>query len=247
MLGQVRADLARGLQAGHARHRDVHHAQVGLRLQRLLEGVDAVLGLGHDLHVRLALDQQPQAAPHDAVVVGDQDPHVAPMVSSMVVPAPGAEKTSRLPPTSSARSRMPDRPRPPGRPRGAAVDAAGPRPPSKPPPSSRTRSSVRPTNDSSTSTSLRAGVLGDVGQALLRDAVDHELLLVGERRDRRRGGGSGRRMPVRWPKSATWEASAAIRPWSSSAVGRSWRASASSSSIAWVTSCWVSCSSARSP
>ena len=52
--------------------------------------IDAVLGLCHDLHVGLALDQQPEAAANDAVVVGDQDPHVTPMVSSMVVPAPGS-------------------------------------------------------------------------------------------------------------------------------------------------------------
>ena len=59
--------------------------------ERLLEGVDAVLGLGHDLHVGLAVDQQAQAATDDAVVVGDEDLHVAPMVSSIVVPSPGAE------------------------------------------------------------------------------------------------------------------------------------------------------------
>ena len=87
------------------------HAQVGLRGQGLLEGDDAVLGLGDHLHVGLTLDQQLQAAPHDAVVVGDEDPHVAPMVSSMVVPSPGSEKIVRWPPTSSARSRMPETPR----------------------------------------------------------------------------------------------------------------------------------------
>ena len=64
-----------------------------------------------------------------------------------------------------------------------------------------TRSTVRPTNDSSTSTSRAPRVLGDVRQALLRDAVDHELLLVGQRRHARRGGGSAPAMPVRWPKS----------------------------------------------
>ena len=63
----------------------------GLDGERLLERVDAVLGLGDDLHVGLAVDQQAQAATDDAVVVGDQDLHVAPMVSSMVVPSPGAE------------------------------------------------------------------------------------------------------------------------------------------------------------
>ena len=45
--------------------------------QRLLEGVDAVLGLGDDLHVGLAVDQQAHAATDDPVVVGDEDLHVA--------------------------------------------------------------------------------------------------------------------------------------------------------------------------
>src|SRR3954454_20546291 len=109
-VGHVRADLARALQAGHARHRHVEHAQVRARGERLLEGLDAVGGLGDDLHVGLAFDQQLQAAAHDAVIVGDEDPHVAPMVSSMVVPSPGSEKMVRWPPTSSARSRMPETP-----------------------------------------------------------------------------------------------------------------------------------------
>ena len=52
------------------------------------------------------IDQQPKAAAHDPVVVCDEDPHVAPMVSSMVVPSPGVEKIARLPPTSSAIAKM---------------------------------------------------------------------------------------------------------------------------------------------
>src|SRR6201999_2680069 len=116
---------------------------VGAGGERLLEGVDAVLGLGHHLHVGLALDQQLQAAPDDAVVVRDEDPHVAPMVSSMVVPSPGSEKIDSWPPTSSARSRMPETPSRVLRPFPLVR---------KPSPSSRTRRTVRPTNDSSTST-----------------------------------------------------------------------------------------------
>ncbi len=90
--GQVRADLARRLDARHARHGDVEDAEVGALLERLLEGVDAVLGLRDDLHVGLAVDQEAHAATDDAVVVGDEDFHeAAPMVSSIVVPSPGAE------------------------------------------------------------------------------------------------------------------------------------------------------------
>ena len=116
----------------------------------------------------------------------------------------------------------------------------------KPRPSSRTRSTVRPTKLSSTSTLRRAGVLDDVGEALLGDAVDHELLLVGEQRDvAGRARRSCVRMPVRSPKVATWVASAGTSPWSSSAVGRSSRARCSSSSIAWVASCLVSAARRR--
>ena len=106
----------------------------GLVGERLLEGLDAVAGLGDDLHVGLAVDQQLHAATDDPVVIGDQDPHDAPMVSSMVVPSPGAEKTFRRPPTSSARSRMPETPRRLPEPLMGL----------KPQPSSRTRRTVRP-------------------------------------------------------------------------------------------------------
>src|SRR5215207_6447831 len=244
-VGQVRADLARRLEAGHARHGDVHDAQVGLRRQRLLEGVDAVLSLGHHLHVRLALDQQLQAATDDAVVVGYQDPHVAPMVSSMVVPAPGAETMSRCPPTSSARSRMPPRPSPPGRPRMRPLTRL-PAAPSKPLPLSRTRSNVRPTNESSTSTSRAAACLAMLERL---SCVTRKITSCSSSDSCGSEPEWWKRActPVFWPKSLTCVASAATRPWSSSAVGRSWRASASSSSIACVTSSCVSCSSERRP
>ena len=161
--------------------------------QRLLEGVDAVLGLGDDLHVGLAVDEQAQAATDDAVVVGDQDLHFAPMVSSIVVPSPGAEYRARLPPTSSARSRMPERPRPPTRPRGRPLRPELPGPGSKPLPvvgDAKDRAADERQLDADVA---GAGVLGDVREALLRDAVDHELLLVGQRRHRRRGARSARR------------------------------------------------------
>ena len=74
-LGQVRANLARRLQARHAGHADVEHAQVRARRERLLERLDAVARLRHDLDVRLALEQQPDARPDDAVVVGDERAH----------------------------------------------------------------------------------------------------------------------------------------------------------------------------
>ncbi len=116
--------LFEALQAGHPRHRHVEHADVGLLAQRHLDGLDAVAGLRDDLHVGLAVEQQLQAAAHDAVVVCDQEPHAAATctrvprartVSSTVVPSPGADVISRRPPASSARSRIPARPERPSR------------------------------------------------------------------------------------------------------------------------------------
>jgi hypothetical protein len=58
---RLRLDLARGLDAGHARHRHIQDGHVGLLGDRLGDGVDAVLGLGDDLHVVLAVDQHAHA------------------------------------------------------------------------------------------------------------------------------------------------------------------------------------------
>jgi hypothetical protein len=72
-VGRLVVDVARRLEAGHARHRDVEHGDVGLLGDDLLDGVDAVLGLGDHAHALLLVEQHAQAGAHDAVVVGDQD------------------------------------------------------------------------------------------------------------------------------------------------------------------------------
>ena len=196
----------------------------GFVCERLLEGVDAVLGLGHDLHVGLALDQQPQPAAHDAVVVGDQDPHVTPMVSSMVVPAPGAVKTSQVPADEQralAHAAQAEAARPAA---DAAVDA--PRRRLVEAAAVVAHAQQRAPDERQLHVdAARARVLGDVGEALLRDAVDHELLLVGQRRQLAVVVEAGLH-PGALAEVAHLGGSAAIRPWSSSAVGRSWRASA---------------------
>ena len=117
-------------------------------------------------------------------------------------PRRARRRCSRRPPTSSARSRMPEQRRG-GRARPLRVGRA-----SKPRPSSRTRSTVRPTKRQLDVDALAPRVLGDVGQALLRDAVDHELLLVGQRAAASPWRWKVARMPVRSPKSETCEASA---------------------------------------
>ena len=120
----VRADLARGVQPGHAGHRDVEHGHVGVLGQRALHRLDAVLGLGRDLHVGLALDQHRQAGADDAVVVCDQDAdHGSLSVTS--VPAPGEERRSSSPPTSRARSAMPVEAQPAVAAGGHRVEARG--------------------------------------------------------------------------------------------------------------------------
>ena len=91
----------------------------------------------------------------------------------------------------------------------------------------------------------RAGVLRDVGQALLGDAVDHELLLGGQRRDVA-AAAEARRRRRSLGEVGTWVRRAGSSPWSSSAVGRSSRARCRSSSIACVASVLVVSSSRRS-
>ena len=207
------------------------------------------VGLGHDLHVGLAVDQHPQARAHDAVVVGDQDAdHAAPSR----VARSGASRSCRRRGRSARRARR----RPAGRARPCRCSpspAPGPSPfeprasaaGSKPAPSSRTRSSSR---SSSTSISTRhgrgAGVAADVRERLLEDPVDGGLHVLGRAsraRPRRRARTS---TPVRAEKRLSCVSIAGTRPWSSSAVGRSWRARLRSSSIAWFTSRFSSVTSA---
>jgi hypothetical protein len=69
-IGHVRADLPCRLQPGHQRHADVEDAQVGPALQRLLDRLDPIGRLRHDLDVSLSLEQQPDPRAHDPVIVG---------------------------------------------------------------------------------------------------------------------------------------------------------------------------------
>ena len=81
-----------------------------------------------------------------------------------------------------------------------------------------------------------AGVAGDVGKALLHDAVDGDLLLGAERRRARSASRSSarRHAGLALEVADLASAAAATSPWSSSAAGRSSRAIRSSSSIACV-------------
>ena len=104
-------ELARGLQPGHPRHRDVEDREVDVVAQRALDRLGAVAGLGDDLEVGLGVEDEPQPVAHDGVVVGEQDAggqryrwssrdrHVQP---TSVPPAPRASMLSLAPMSSGA-------------------------------------------------------------------------------------------------------------------------------------------------
>ena len=150
-----------------------------------LERGDAVLRLGHDLHVGLAVDQHAQAGAHDAVVVRDQHAdHEAtltsrPMRSVTVVPPPGAERMSSSPPARRARSTMPLRPSPAPPPLLAPRTTAD---------GSKPCAVVADAQLEALVVDLHlhghrrgAGVAADVRERLLQDPVDRRLHVLGQR------------------------------------------------------------------
>ena len=64
-LGPALVQLVGGLDAGHARHRDVEDREVDILGERLLDGFGAVLGLCDDLEVGLRVEHPPQAGADD--------------------------------------------------------------------------------------------------------------------------------------------------------------------------------------
>ena len=66
-----------------------------------------------DFEVRLGAEHAAQALAHHRVVIGEQDPDHAGSSARTRVPAPGALRTSTLPPAWPSRSRMPRSPYPP--------------------------------------------------------------------------------------------------------------------------------------
>src|SRR5262249_19017019 len=146
-LGRLALDLPGRLQPGQVRHPHVEDRQVGPLADRQVARLGAVGGLGYDLDVRLAFEQQAETGADDPVVVGDQDLHRADSpgtIKRTVVPAPGRDSIVSSPPTSSARSRMPAIPRP----RWDSSKA-------KPRPSSETVSSTPPSGSRRSAASAR--------------------------------------------------------------------------------------------
>ncbi len=70
-LRRGRAQLGDRVEAGAARHVEVEHQHARPVRLRHPDGGRDVAGLGHDLQAGLRVEQQPQPAAHDRVVVGD--------------------------------------------------------------------------------------------------------------------------------------------------------------------------------
>ena len=68
---RVTADVARGLDAGHPRHVEIHDDDVGRREADVLQRLRAGRRLGDDLHA-LLLEQVPEPRPEEVVVVDEQ-------------------------------------------------------------------------------------------------------------------------------------------------------------------------------
>ena len=126
--GMVARDQRRRLEPVEPRHGDVHQHDRRVVRGNRVERLAPVAGLEHRRDLRQAFEQRAEPGPHERVIVGEQDgvAHDATagsgpadagaeaasgMRRQTVVPRPGAESTSRLPPANAARSRMLTRPR----------------------------------------------------------------------------------------------------------------------------------------
>ena len=72
-VGRLGAQRRDRVEARLARHVEVEHQHVGLVAADVAPGGVDVARLGDDLEAVLALQQQPQPAAHDGVVVGEDD------------------------------------------------------------------------------------------------------------------------------------------------------------------------------
>ena len=180
-VGALLGELARRLDARQPRHRDIEQGEVDLLgAAPAATASCAVAGLGDDLEVRLGVEDHAQAVTHERVVVGEQDRGCTARSAACTAaprggpacrgrrPAPDAQRRRR----STARARAC---------RGPAAGAAVGR-------RSRRRRRRRPARRASpcarSASSMRVarGMADGVGQALLGDAVDDDLVVVAERR-----------------------------------------------------------------
>ena len=67
--------LGRDLEAGLARHGDIEDDHVGMQLCRKADRLVSVRGLTHNLESRLALQDVPDSAAYDRMIVRDENPY----------------------------------------------------------------------------------------------------------------------------------------------------------------------------
>src|SRR5581483_5882610 len=142
------SDPPRRLEPREPGQTDVHHHHGRAQLAHALDGLFPRAGLPHHLELGIGLEDHLDALSHDLVVVHHEHPHLLivdrhgrpafssasrGMSAATVVPTPIVELTVSVPPTSSARSRIPIRPT--ASPLRARADSAAT---SKPMPSSLT-------------------------------------------------------------------------------------------------------------
>ena len=84
-LRQRGRDLARRAHATLLRHVQVHHHDVGPQALGLLDRLDAVAGLADHFHVGFERHHQRQTAPHQRLVVDDQQAHALRSVRSALI------------------------------------------------------------------------------------------------------------------------------------------------------------------
>ncbi len=105
-VGVLGAQPAGGLDAVAARHAQVHQHDVGRQLAGERDGLGAVGGGADDLDAGQQAEHHGQALADHPLVVGDEHPDHAGTARSTRNPSWSAVVTS-VPPSSSARSRMP--------------------------------------------------------------------------------------------------------------------------------------------
>src|SRR5258708_4874169 len=139
-VGQITPDLANGFDPVQARHRQVDHGDIGPQLIGQQDRHLAVLGLGDHFDVTHRFETQADTLANDRVIVGEQNAdHLSPsgILTWISVPRGDTGAAWNSPPSSLARSRMPNMPR--CSPASSAGTAA------MPTPSSRTSSETAPT------------------------------------------------------------------------------------------------------
>ncbi len=73
------------LNAAHIRHSQIHQDHIRRVLQRERDCLSSGSGLSHDHHVRLPTDDTQEPDTHHRVVIGDQHPDDAGLVSRIVI------------------------------------------------------------------------------------------------------------------------------------------------------------------